>query len=197
MSAFVQGFKATAIGGILFLIPLTVTVLVMVQLVGLLAAVTVPIADALGASSLLGGTAANLIALLLIALVCYGVGLVAASRMGQRFVQTVESTLLSVIPGYTILRGFVDTLVGSEEAATRFQTVMVDQGFGRRLGYEVERTPKGWVVVFLPGSPNPWAGEVVYFDPKDVEPVEMPVQEMPRIMQQMGIGSRVYGDADA
>jgi uncharacterized membrane protein len=197
MKALMQGFKATAVGGILFLIPLTVTVLVVVQLMGLLAAVTVPIADALGASSVLGGAAANLIALVMIALACWAMGLVAASRMGQRFVETAESTLLSVIPGYTLIRGFADTLIGSAETATRFQTVVVDLGFGRRLGYEVERTPKGWVIVYLPGSPNPWAGEVVYFDPKDVEPVEMPVQEMPRIMQQMGIGSSAYGDSDA
>jgi uncharacterized membrane protein len=192
MKPLIDSFKATALGGVLFLIPTTVAVLVVVEVLDFLEIVTEPLAELMGARTVLGATGANLIGLLLIALLCFAVGLFARGRAGQRILGTVEKGLLSALPGYAVLKGMVDTVVGNEERAKRFKPVMVRGAASSRLAYEVERTPSGPVVVFMPDAPNPWSGSVQYVDPERVQAVDIPVHEVPRILEQLGIGSGQY-----
>ena len=84
MSALISGFKTTALGGILFLVPVTIVGLVVLELLSILEAITTPLADAIGATSVLGAIAANVIGLLILALICFAVGMFARGRAGQR-----------------------------------------------------------------------------------------------------------------
>jgi len=193
MKALFESFKTTALGGVLFLVPTTVAGMVIIEVLDVLEVITEPLAQMMGASTFLGVASANVIGLVIIGVICFLVGLFARARAGQNIVEKVEKGLLSALPGYTILKGVIDTMVGSEKMASRFKPVLLRGMVSSRLAYEVERTPTGNVVVFVPGAPNPFSGSVHYADPSRVEPVDMPAQELPRILQQLGIGSGQYG----
>ena len=42
------------------------------------------------------------------------------------------------------------------------------------------------VAIYLPGAPNPCSGSVGYFDPSRIEPLDMTVPEVVRIIKRLG-----------
>ncbi len=192
MRAMVDAFKSIAIGGILFIIPLTVAVMVIGKVMGVLNAVAEPMADVVPTDTVLGFGLAQVIAVSLLLLVCFVAGLIARSAIGQRVVRRVEDSLLSAIPGYAVLKGFVEQMLKSEEQAAQFKPVLVPAGGGARPAFEVERLPSGEVVVFHPGSPNALAGWVAYLQPDQVRPLNLAVGEMFHSLEQMGIGTAEF-----
>jgi len=62
-----------------------------------------------------------------------------------------------------------------------------------QIAFEIERTERGNVVVYLPGSPNPWSGSVGYFEEDRVERLEMSVPDAINNIRHLGRGSAKYG----
>ena len=69
---------------------------------------------------------------------------------------------------------------GSDEESQSFTPVLARFDDNAMIAFEVERTPSGDVVVYLPGAPNPWSGSVAYMSPDRVEPLEL---SMPQAIQ--------------
>ena len=189
MKGMVDTFKSIAIGGILFIIPLTVAVVVIGKVMGVLKAVAEPMADFIPTDTILGFGLAQVITVALLLLVCLIAGLVARSAIGQLVGGKVEGILLAAIPGYAVLKGLVEQVLKSQEQAAQFKPVLVPVRGGLRPAFEVERLPSGEVVVFHPSSPNVWSGFVSYLEPAQVRPLELGVGEMFHSLEQMGIGT--------
>jgi len=58
-----------------------------------------------------------------------------------------------------------------------------------RIAFEVDRTDNGTVAVYVPGSPDPWAGRVVYMTADRVEPLEIEYGDALATFEQLGRGS--------
>jgi len=58
-----------------------------------------------------------------------------------------------------------------------------------QIGVEVERLENGMVVVYLPGSPNPWSGNIVYLNEDKIEKLDIEFTTLAQIMESIGIGS--------
>ena len=196
MKGMVDAFKSIAIGGILFIIPLTVAVVVIGKVMGVLEAVAEPMADFIPTDTILGFGLAQVIAVALLLLVCLVAGLVARSAIGQLVGGKVEGILLAAIPGYAVLKGLVEQVLKSQEQAAQFKPILVPVRGGFRPAFEVERLPSGEVVVFHPSSPNVWSGFVSYLEPAQVRPLELGVGEMFHSLEQMGIGTGQYRAPD-
>ena len=187
MKGMVDAFKSIAIGGLLFIIPLTVAVVVIGKVMGVLEAVAEPMADFLPTDTILGFGLAQVIAVALLLFVCFVAGLIARSAIGQLVGGKVEGILLAAVPGYAVLKGLVEQVLKSQEQAAQFKPVLVPVRGGLRPAFEVERLPSGEVVVFHPSSPNVWSGFVSYLEPAQVRPLELGVGEMLHSLEQMGI----------
>ena len=61
-----------------------------------------------------------------------------------------------------------------------------------QIAFEIERSERGNVVIYLPGSPNPWSGSVVYFEEDRVERLDMTVPEAINNIRHLGRGSAKY-----
>ena len=196
MKSMVDAFKSIAIGGILFIIPITVAVMVIGKVVGVLEAVAKPMADFIPTDTILGFGLAQVIAVALLLFVCFVAGLIARSAIGQLVGGKVEGILLSAVPGYAVIKGLVEQVLKSQEQAAQFKPVLVPVRGGLRPAFEVERLPSGEVVVFHPSSPNVWSGFVSYLEPAQVRPLELGVGEMFHSLEQMGIGTGQYRAPD-
>ncbi len=64
-----------------------------------------------------------------------------------------------------------------------------------QISFEIERTPDGNVVVYLPGAPNPWSGTVVYLEQSRVEKLDMSVADAIKSIQALGRGSAEHGQS--
>lgn len=192
MKGLVDTFKNIAIGGVLFLIPIAIAVLVISKVVGFLRIVAEPMADILPTDTILGFGLAQIIAVALLLAVCFVAGLIARSAIAKGLVHRIESRLLSAVPGYGVIKGIADQALSSQDNAAQFKPVLVPERGGVRPALEVERMPSGRVAVFVPGAPNPWSGYVAYLDPEQVQPLDMKAADLMHSLEGLGIGSGEY-----
>ena len=192
MKGMVNAVRNIAIGGILFIIPVAVAVIVIGEVMGILKAVAEPMAEFIPTDTILGFGLAQVIAVALLLFVCFVAGLIARSAIGQLVGGKVEGLLLAGVPGYAVLKGLVEQVLKSQEQAAQFKPVLVPVRGGLRPAFEVERLHSGEVVVFHPSSPNVWSGFVSYLEPDQVRSLELGVGEMFHTLEQMGIGTSKY-----
>jgi uncharacterized membrane protein len=193
MKGLIETFKSIAIGGVLFLIPIAIAVVVIAKVLGFLSIVAEPMADVLPTDTILGFGLAQVIAVVLLLAVCFVAGLVARSAIGKSLVHRIESRLLAAVPGYGVIKGVADQALSSQDTAAQFKPVLVPERGGVRPALEVERMSSGRVTVFLPGAPNPWSGYVAYLDAEQVQPLDMKATDLMHVLEGLGIGAGKYG----
>lgn len=186
MKSTIQMFKATVIGGLLFLVPVAVLVWVLTEVVGFMRVAAKPFDALFPVDSVMGVLLADLIALALILVVCFLAGLLAMHRLSGNLVGRLDATLLSTVPAYAFVKGMTESLAKSDEMAQSFQPVLVRFDDYACVAFEVERTGKGTVVIYLPGAPNPWSGSVAYVDPERVTKLDMTVPDAVKNIRTLG-----------
>lgn len=193
MKNFTQFIKTTILGGLIFLVPLFIVTIVLAKAHGLMVKVAKPFSELIPLDTIGGVAIANILAVLAILLCCLIVGLIAKGDAAKRLLKSVEEKLL-VIPAYAFVKGVTDSLISSEEAAKSFVPVIVRFDDNAQIAFEIGRSESGNVVIYLPGSPNPWSGSVVYFEEDRVEQLDMTVPEAINSIRHLGRGSAKYGE---
>ena len=194
MKGFFQLIKTTIIGGLIFLVPIIIVVAILGKAYELMIMVAKPLSAWIPLDAIGGVALANILAVLAILLCCLIAGFVAKGAAAKRLLNSVESKLLVAIPGYSFVKGMTDSLKSSEEAAKSFVPVIAKFDDNAQIGFEIERTEKGNVVVYLPGSPNPWSGSVLYVNADRVELLDMTVPDAINNIRHLGRGSAKYGE---
>jgi len=194
MKGFFQLIKTTIIGGLIFLVPIIIVVAILGKAFELMIKVAKPLSEWIPLDSIGGVALANILAVLAILLCCLIAGIIAKGDTAKHILKSVESKLLVAIPGYTFVKGVTDSLDSSEEAAKAFVPVIAKFDDNAQIGFEIERTEKGNVVVYLPGSPNPWSGSVVFLNADRVELLDMTVPDAINNIRHLGRGSAKYGE---
>ncbi len=182
--------KTTIIGGVLFLVPVVVVILVVGKALSLMMAVAEPMAEFIPIDSLGGVAMANIIAALLILVLCFLAGLLARIGPAKRFARGVEDSILQKIPGYSLVKGITTSL--SAEDADEMHVALVTLGYSKRLGVEIERIANEQVVVYFPGAPNAWSGEVHVVKKDQVERLDCPLTTFIDHAERIGRGSGAY-----
>jgi len=187
-----RSIKTNIISGLIFLIPIGVLVIILAKIFSMMAVVAKPL-DALIPTTSIGGiTTANIIAVLGVLIVCYVFGFVAKSIVGKKIFQVAEGGLMAAIPGYAFVKSFSDSMATSKKVSEGFKPIVANFDDNAQIAFEVERTPTGNVVIYLPGAPNPWSGSVIYMEEKRVQPLDMTFSEALKNIRQLGRGSAAY-----
>lgn len=189
MNDKIDFIKATVIGGVFFLIPLAVVVVVVGKLVHVMKGVAGTLAPLLPVDTHIGALVLNLLAVLVILGFCFLAGLAAQRAHAKKIVAKLEETLLAALPGYAFVKGFGDNLRRSDEISENFIPVSVQFDDYLQLAFEIEREPNGKVALYLPSAPNPWSGTVVYVDPERVIRLSITLNEALKNIRMLGKGS--------
>jgi uncharacterized membrane protein len=188
MTLSLKPITTTLIGGVVFLLPVVVTLAVLGQALALMARVVQPVA-AMFPDRQVGGVAlASLVAMLMLLLLCYGAGLLARAALGRTLSASFEDRLQTIYPRYTVIKGMTQAL-GVDGVKSDLKTVLVSFDDHQILAIEVERLPDGRVVVFLPGAPDPWSGNVVMVPQERVAAVPVEIGALHRSLKRIGRGS--------
>jgi len=185
----VLGFlRTTVVGGLFFLIPLVVLLLILAEAYRAMKVVAQPLSAWLQVDTVAGIALANLLAIALVVLLCFLAGLLARSafmrRLGNRFERRVQRG----IPLYAVVKSMVESVLPLHREEG-LQPVLVQFDDCCQLGLEVERRAEGQVAVYLPGSPNPWSGSLLLTTPERVTPLPVTMLATMRTMQQLGKGA--------
>ena len=105
--------------------------------------------------------------------------------------KAIEEKFLGKIFGYKIIRETVTQLFGEEK--TIFKGVALVKLFGnetRMTSFITDEHDDGSYTVFIPSGPAPTAGFVYHVTKKQVEIVDVPVEQALRTILSLGSGSK-------
>lgn len=178
--------KTTAIGGLLFLLPLGVVVGLLGYVYSAVIVVYEPLKAFLPVSGPIGLSILFLVAVGILLALCFLCGLAARRAIGRRFSQTIEKRLVMVFPKYAIYKDIVAGNLGGDDHAPTLTPVAVQMHDHFRVAFEAGRTAEGLVIVYLPGSPDPWNGAVALVDANQVRPLDVDFGETSAICERLG-----------
>ena len=180
--------KATLVGGLLFLVPIIVLLVILGKAFAVAHHIVDPLMAHIPFKSVIGLRTPVLLALILLVIVCFLAGLLARARLAKKLLDWLENAVLSNLPGYEFIKGFGADLLGVESAnAPRIVLVRLDDAW--QLGFLIERMSSGHHVVFVPNVPNPQSGSIFYVTADRVTPTTISPAAALKSFKRLGAGS--------
>jgi uncharacterized membrane protein len=179
---------ATLVGGLLFLVPLVVVVVILRQAMRLVTKLSEPLAEHLLLKSAFGIGAVTIVTVLLLILISFLAGIFARTRTGRRITRSFERSLLGSLPQYQLVKSMAEGL-RQVESAGGVKAALVSIEGGWQMGYLLEHLENGWVAVFLPQAPTPMSGNVMYLPGDRVRPLNISMTQAMAIVKRIGVGS--------
>jgi uncharacterized membrane protein len=179
----------TALGGVIFLLPLIVIGTLLGQVVQVVLALANALSKTLPIDSPRMWTLLVLLAIAVVLAACFVAGLVARWTLGQRLTAWLEKNLTLFFPRYVIVKARMAGSIGGAHAKSELKPVMVRFNEVSRMAFEVERAQAGLVTIYLPGAPDPWAGTVAFVDEDRVQPLPVEFAVALASFERLGHGS--------
>ena len=182
----VREFVANAlIGGALVVLPLYLAVLLLLKGMQAVAGLVRPIAGLLPQWM----PAENILALLLVLIVCFVVGLAVRTRAGRAIGARMEVAVLGKIPGYTMIRGLTQRIAG-DTSENVWKPALVEIEDALVPAFIIEEFDDGRFTVFVPSVPTPFAGAVYVLNAARVHPIDVPFAQALQSISKWGSGSK-------
>ena len=179
--------KTTLVGGVVFLIPVVIFVVLMGKALGIAHGLVDPLAKHLPIESVGGLRMARILAVVLVVVVCFAAGLAARTSLARKLVIALEGTVLSRVPGYELVKSFSLGLLGVEEQQM-FPPVLVRFDEAWQMGFQVEVLDGGMATVFVPDAPNPQSGSIFFVTADRVRPAGISFAAAMKCLKRAGVG---------
>jgi uncharacterized membrane protein len=183
-----QFLRTTLVGGLLFLVPIVVLVIVLGKALAIVHKVVDPLAERLPVHSIIGLRTPMLLALGVIVAFCFLAGVLARTALARKLVRSLETAVLANVPGYELLKGMGESMLGVEKQ-TGHQVVLARIEDAWQIAFLVERLEGGHVAVFVPGAPNPLSGSVFFMTQDRIKAVDIPAAGAMKCLRRVGAGS--------
>ena len=187
---FINFLKTTAIGGLLFLLPLIVLGALGGQIAPVVVSITsalneyLPVKTATGIAILVG------LSIMIILLLCFAAGMIARWSLGRKISTAFEKKLALFFPRYSILKDQMADTIGGDETRPQMKPVLVLFDECQPIAFETERDEKqGLATIYLPGSPDPWSGKVVILKLDRITRLDADFGHTAATCEQLGRGS--------
>jgi uncharacterized membrane protein len=181
--------KSTLLGGILFVLPVLVVLVVVRHAVQITASALRPLAHLLPAEKMAGVVAADVLAIVTIVLLCFLAGLFVGTRIGRRLSERLEQIVLRKVPGYTLFKGAAYGMAGLDaKGELKVALAWIEEAWV--LAFVVEWHPEGLSTVFVPSVPTPAAGAIYFLPVGRLQLLDVPVSSAMACVMRLGVGSR-------
>ncbi|WP_223162272.1 hypothetical protein [Salinicola halimionae] len=178
--------KTTALGGVLFILPLILIGVLVQKAVHIL---RVPISKLLPMfehHTVAGVTALSIVALLALLLLCFLAGLLAKTKTAKRVRHLIEDKLLDNVPGYRLLKDTMARMTGIEDDIDTQVGLYIDGDIVQFcLIVEIK---DAWTSIFIPdgGSAGLTAGAVQMVPSEQVYLTELTWLEVLKCLKRNG-----------
>ena len=182
-----KAVKTIVVGGLVFLVPFAVALLVLGKVYRVSMRVAEPLDGMIPIEAVGGVALANILAVAIILLACFLAGVVATRTWGKRLYGKIDEWLLNLIPRYGFVKSMTESIGGELDSTLRPVLVRFDDL--SQIGFEVERGPGDLVTVYLPGSPDPWSGSVAQVTSDRVDALAVDFAAVIQSLRKIGRGS--------
>ena len=179
--------KSTIAGGLLFLLPVVLVLVVLGHAMRLAGKVAQPVAKLLP-DVMVGVGVVTILTVLVLVLVSFLAGLFARTNGGKRLMRRFENSFLGGIPQYQLVKSMAEGLAQVENTEGVKPALASIEG-GWQIGYLLEQLENGWVTVFLPQAPTPMSGNLMYLPVERVRQLDITMVQAMAIVKRLGVGS--------
>ena len=179
--------KNVILRGVLFIIPLGILVFVFLQIYKVAMGVADVVDGVIPIETVAGIGVANLLALLIIVLLCIIAGLLSYVSVINERVSTLDNILANNVPGYLLVKGALGAGSDDPYVQDSLKPVMVNMGNFERIGFETDRG-NGSVVVYFPNEPSVITGHSVVVAEERVRALDIPPRQVLGVLQVHGAG---------
>ncbi|MXO03533.1 DUF502 domain-containing protein [Flavobacterium sp. HBTb2-11-1] len=190
MKSIFKIMKATFLGGILFLAPLVVLLIILEKGYGIIQKITLPLAKHLPRIHVLGIALQELVGIIIIIVICFLAGLLAKSAQAKKLIQRLEDGILSFVPGYSFMKNMNESIMGLE-SKDDLKVILVPTDAGLQFAFLIEEINEDKFAVFIPDAPNPWSGSVVFVEKKDITDIDISQKQALACIRKLGFGSKI------
>ncbi len=189
MKPVVDFMKTTIVGGLLFLVPAVLIILLVKNALELAIKILKPIERLLPIEDIAGVAVEHLLAVVSILLVCFLAGLAARTSPGAKLNAWLERAILRRVPGFGLIKRVTREMVNMESqsdlsvALARIEDAWV-------LSFIVDKLDNGLLAVFVPSVPTPAAGSIYYLTEDRVKRLDVSVASAIQCIMRLGVGSR-------
>jgi uncharacterized membrane protein len=186
MKPVLRFLRATLSGGILFLLPLVLLIILFGKAHQIMVKLSDPLANLLP-DRIFGFDGSRILALILLVLLCFIAGLLIKSKRLKNGMNKLEANLLIYLPGYILIKSIAADTVGEKED-NGLKPIMVKDGDCWKIGFLVEEK-NGWSTVFIADAPRHDAGEVLIFPSEMVKHIYLPNNKVTQSLKVYGRGA--------
>ena len=185
MKGLAELTKTTLIGGVLIVLPIYLSILLLAKTLSGIVTLLSPVTATIPA----GVQFRQVIALLIVFIVCFVAGAVVRTRAGLRAKHAFERRVLEKIPGYALVRGLAERVSGdNSEGAFRPALIEIEEALAP--GFIIEELEDGRYTVLIPSVPTPAAGTVLPIMTRArVHPVDVPFTQAVKVISKWGTGA--------
>lgn len=189
MEAVKKFMKATIAGGVIFLVPVALVLVILKHAMHFAGKLAHPISAQLHLDDEMAIWAVTIIAVSILISISFVAGIIASTNAGKRVTLWFENSILGGFPQYQMVKSMAEGLAQVENA-TGVKPALVSIEDGWQIGYLLDTLENGWVAVFLPQSPTPMSGNVMYFPQERIRLLDITMVQAMSIVKRMGVGSR-------
>lgn len=186
-------FRENLIVGLVALLPITILVIFFRWLYFTTTDLISPLTHLVLSWLDMGPWVADLLVLAVIVLVCYFVGLVIRTRVGEYFSALFGRYLFRKLPGYRLVKETISQFIRTDKASP-FSKVAVVKFYGEDIGstaFVTAEHDNGYVTVFVPTGPNPTSGLMFHVPAERVVVLpDVPVDVAMRSVIGCGVGAQ-------
>lgn len=190
MKSTLDFIKTMIIGGIIFFIPLVILLIVIQKASQITSVLVGPIIKLLDITNIFGIGAEILISIIIMLFLLYLGGLIAKTTKAKTAIAKLESSLLSKIPGYDILKKTGESFAGFE-SENSLLTVLARIEDAWQLAFLIEEIEGEQYAVYIPGAPNPMSGSVYFLEKNRIKKTTIPMKDAMKCLRGLGSGSNV------
>lgn len=183
--------KATLVGGIFFLVPIVLVVVILSKVFHFMKELIAPILKDFPGTILHHEAMRELIAVIILLVICFFIGLFARTAFAKKFIQKIENGVLGAVPGYNFMKSMGESVMGVQTKKD-LPVVLIRIGDGWLMAFQIEQINENIYTVFLPDAPSPWTGSILYIEKDNIMPLSITQKQAFDIIKQLGSGSRSF-----
>jgi uncharacterized membrane protein len=176
---------STLVGGLLFVVPVYLAVLLLLKGMKSVATLVRPF------TALLPDwiPAERLLSLFVVLTFCFLVGYALRTQSGRAVRERLEVVFFGKLPGYGLIRSLTQRMAG-DSSETAWMPALIELEDALVPGFVIEPLDDGRFTVFVPSVPTPLAGAFYILTAERVHILDVPFTQAVRSISRWGAGSR-------
>ncbi|TVQ14887.1 MAG: DUF502 domain-containing protein [Balneolaceae bacterium] len=183
-------YYTTLMGGFLVVLPTVILFLVFKWIFLFILELISPVTMLMMQTGPMNEWVAGVMAIVLILIVCFIIGVIIKTRWGLTTHHTFEDNVMRYAPGYNLIKETVNIFLGRKtQPFSKVALVRIFATPTLMTALVTDEHPDGSFTVFVPTAPNPTSGNIYHLRPENVFLVDIPVEDAIRSILGCGAGS--------